>query len=132
MSRVFRNRTVKSRPAPVRMTSAKFGYPAGPASRMRNAPGEFTGRVATTASDGDPRRRVLSGVNLEDPRDLFTIAIIEDADPAEIPLWMERIAPVEERRHERIKHLVSEPTLNAVHQVTGDDDLSRPIAPIPA
>ena len=77
--------------------------------------------------DGDPRRRVLSGINLEDPRDLFTIAIIEDADPAEIPLWMERIAPVEERRHERIKHLVSEPTLNAVYQVTGDDDLSRPI-----
>src|SRR6202012_4881404 len=28
--------------------------------------------------DGDPRRRVLSGINLEDPRDLFTIAIIED------------------------------------------------------
>jgi hypothetical protein len=35
--------------------------------------------------DDDPRRRVLSGINLEDPRDLFTIAIIEDADPAEIP-----------------------------------------------
>ena len=77
--------------------------------------------------DGDPRRRVLSGVNLEDPRDLFTIAIIEDADPAEIPMWMERIAPVEERRHERIKHLVGEPTLNAVYQVVGEDDLSQPI-----
>ena len=37
-------------------------------------------------SDGDPRRHVLSGLNLEDPRDLFTIAIIEDADPAEIPM----------------------------------------------
>ena len=77
--------------------------------------------------DGDPRRRVLSGINLEDPRDLFTIAIIEDADPKDIPMWMERIAPVEERRHERIKHLGSDPTLNAVYQVVGDDDLSRPI-----
>jgi hypothetical protein len=77
--------------------------------------------------DGDPRRRVLSGINLEDPRDLVTIAIIGDADPAEIPTWMARIAPVEERRHERIKHLVSEPTLNAVYQVVGDDDLSQPI-----
>jgi hypothetical protein len=43
-------------------------------------------------------------------------------------MWMERIAPVEERRHERIKHLVSAPTLNAVYQVVGDDDLSQPIA----
>jgi hypothetical protein len=42
-------------------------------------------------------------------------------------MWMERIAPVEERRHERITHLVSEPTLNAVYQVVGDDDLSQPI-----
>ena len=77
--------------------------------------------------DGDPRRRVLSGISLEDPRDLFTIAIIEDANPEEIPMWMERITPVEERRHERIKHLVSEPTLNAIYQVIGDDDLSQPI-----
>jgi hypothetical protein len=58
---------------------------------MRNAAGEFTGRVATprTAS--------------------------------------ERIAPVEERRHERIKHPVGEPTLNAVYQVVGEDGLSGPI-----
>jgi hypothetical protein len=40
---------------------------------------------------------------------------------------MARIAPVEERRHERIKHLVGEPTLNAVYQVVAEDDLSRPI-----
>jgi hypothetical protein len=77
--------------------------------------------------DGDPRRRVLSAVNLEDPRDLFTIALIEDASPADVAPWMERIAPVEARRHERIKHLVSEPTLNAVYQVAADDDLSRPL-----
>jgi hypothetical protein len=37
------------------------------------------------------------------------------------------VAPVEERRQERIKHLVGEPTLNAVYQVVGEDDLSRPI-----
>ena len=40
---------------------------------------------------------------------------------------MARIAPVEERRHERIEHLVGEPTLNAVYQVVAEDDLSRPI-----
>jgi hypothetical protein len=31
--------------------------------------------------DNDPRRRVLSGLNLEDPRDLFTIAIIKTPTP---------------------------------------------------
>jgi hypothetical protein len=29
--------------------------------------------------DGDPRRRVLSAVNLEDPRDLFTNAVYQVA-----------------------------------------------------
>lgn len=77
--------------------------------------------------DGDPRTRVISGINMGDPRDLVTIAIIEDTDPAELPVWMERLAPVEARRHERIRHLVGEPTLNAVYQIVGDDDLSRPI-----
>jgi hypothetical protein len=74
----------------------------------------------------DPRTRVLSGLNLEDPQDLFTLMIVEDADPAEIPGWMERIAPIEERRYERIKSLVGDPTLNAVYQIVAEDDLSRP------
>src|ERR1700750_852308 len=77
--------------------------------------------------DGDPRRRVLSGINLEDPRDLFTIAIVEDADPEEIPMWMARIAPVGERRHQRIRPLVGDPTLTAVYQVASDAALSQPI-----
>ncbi|MDI2127306.1 hypothetical protein [Yinghuangia seranimata] len=76
----------------------------------------------------DPRTRVISAVNVEDPRELLTIALIPDATVDDIPVWMERLAPVEERRHERIKHMVGEPTLNAVYQVVGDDDLSRPIA----
>jgi hypothetical protein len=75
----------------------------------------------------DPRTQVLSAINVEDPQELFTLAIIDDADPAEIPAWMERLTPIEQRRHERIKHLVSDPTLNAVYQVVAEDDLSKPI-----
>jgi hypothetical protein len=74
-----------------------------------------------------PRTRVLSALDLEDPQELFTLAIIDDADPAEIPAWMERLTPIEQRRHERIKDLVGEPTLNAVYQVVAEDDLSKPI-----
>ncbi|MFC9436203.1 hypothetical protein [Nocardia sp. NPDC057030] len=76
---------------------------------------------------GDPRTRVLSALNLDDPRELFTLALIEHAEPADIPVWMERIAPIEERRYERIKDLVGEPTLNAVYQVVAEDDLAQPI-----
>ncbi|MCC9307984.1 hypothetical protein LN042_12925 [Kitasatospora sp. RB6PN24] len=75
---------------------------------------------------GDPRV-VLSATNLEDPRELCTLAIVEDVEPEDIPLWMERIAPVEERRYERIKHLVSEPTVNAVYRVLARDALGEPI-----
>jgi hypothetical protein len=76
---------------------------------------------------GDPRV-VLSAVNLEDPRDLCTLAIIDDAEPEDIPVWMERIAPIERRRYERIKDLVSEPTVNAAYQVVAEDKLGEPIA----
>ncbi|WP_433663748.1 hypothetical protein ACQPW1_17515 [Nocardia sp. CA-128927] len=76
---------------------------------------------------GDPRTRVLSALNIDDPRELFTLALIENAEPADIPVWMDRIAPIEKRRYERIKHLVGEPTLNAVYQVITEDDLSQPI-----
>ncbi|MFD8704063.1 hypothetical protein ACFV1W_15820 [Kitasatospora sp. NPDC059648] len=41
---------------------------------------------------------------------------------------MERLAPVEERRFERIKDLVGPPTLNAVYRVVAEDHLSQPIA----
>jgi hypothetical protein len=77
---------------------------------------------------GDRRTKVLTGLNLYDPQEMVTLAIIDDADPAEIPGWMEKIAPVEARRHERIKHLVGEPTVNGIYQVVADDDLSKPIA----
>jgi hypothetical protein len=75
----------------------------------------------------DPRTHVLSALNLNDPAELLTVAIIDDVDPADIPGWMEKIAPVEARRHERIKHLIGEPTLNGVYQVVANDDLSKPI-----
>jgi hypothetical protein len=81
---------------------------------------------------GDPRTRVLSAVNLEDPGELLTVAIIEEGDPADIPGWMEKIAPIEQRRHERIKGLAGDPTVNAVYQVLAEDDLSRPLAAWPS
>ncbi|MFD6158444.1 hypothetical protein ACFWF7_32915 [Nocardia sp. NPDC060256] len=64
---------------------------------------------------------------VDDPRELFALALIEHAEAVDIPAWMERRTPIEERRHERIEHLVGEPTLNAVYQVVAEDDLSQPI-----
>ncbi|MFI6850539.1 hypothetical protein OG535_03075 [Kitasatospora sp. NBC_00085] len=78
---------------------------------------------------GDPRTRVITAADVEDPQKIVTIAIIEgDHGPESIQEWMERLAPAEERRFERIKDLVGPPTLNAVYQVLAEDDLSRPIA----
>ena len=75
----------------------------------------------------DPRTQVFSALNLEDPNELMTMVVIDDADPADIPGWMEKIAPVEARRHGRLEHMVGEPTVNAVYQVVAEDDLSKPI-----
>jgi hypothetical protein len=123
---------------PGRTASAKFGYSAGSGAggpgSVPSWPGVWPASasvcpttkvivMASTPSVAASRRMDSAG----SPRDLFTIAIIEDADPEEIPMWMARIAPVEERRHEGIRHLVGEPTLNAVYQVVAEDDLSRPI-----
>ncbi|NUR85179.1 MAG: hypothetical protein HOY71_13930 [Nonomuraea sp.] len=80
-----------------------------------------------TLSD-DPRTRVFSALNAEDPRELITIALIENADISEIPVWMERLGPIEMRRYERIKDLVGEPTINAVYEVVAEDNLSKPIS----
>jgi len=86
------------------------------------------GWIPDETVEDDPRTQVISAIGLEDPRELLTVVIIEDADPADLPGWMERLGPVEERRHDRIKDLVSEPTLNAIYQVVAEDDLSKPIA----
>ncbi|MEU3498539.1 hypothetical protein [Kitasatospora cineracea] len=76
----------------------------------------------------DDPRVVLSALNLEDPQELCTVAVIEDVEPADIPVWMERLAPIEERRYQRIRHLVSEPRLNAVYRVVAEDALAHPVA----
>jgi hypothetical protein len=76
---------------------------------------------------GDPRRRVLSAVNVEDPSELLTVALIDASGPEEIPVWMQRLGPIEARRHERIKALVGEPLVHGLYQVVAEDDLSRPI-----
>jgi hypothetical protein len=75
---------------------------------------------------GDPRV-VLSAVNTEDERELCTLAVVEDVAPEDIPVWTERVAPIEQRRYERIKHLVSEPTVNAIYRVVAQDALGEPI-----
>jgi hypothetical protein len=74
----------------------------------------------------DPRRRVLSALNLADPQEILTCALIE-ADPADIPAWSERLAPGEQRRMDRLAGLVGPSLGGAVYRVVGDDDLSRPI-----
>ncbi|RJO79212.1 hypothetical protein D5S18_02410 [Nocardia panacis] len=76
----------------------------------------------------DPRTQVISAFNIEDPRELMTIAIIRDAAPADIPVWLEKLAPVEARRFDRIKDMVGAPTLNTVYQVVAEDDLSKPLS----
>ncbi|OKJ13528.1 hypothetical protein [Kitasatospora sp. CB01950] len=76
----------------------------------------------------DDPRVVLSALNLENPRELCTVALIEGVEAEDIPRWMERLAPIEERRYRRIRHLVSEPTVNAVYRIVSEDALAHPIA----
>ncbi|MET8624290.1 hypothetical protein ABZW30_11130 [Kitasatospora sp. NPDC004669] len=77
----------------------------------------------------DPRTRLITATALEDSREVITIALIEgDHGPESMQAWMEKLAPVEERRFERIKDLVGPPSLNAVYQVVAEDNLSQPIA----
>ncbi|MBV6699781.1 hypothetical protein [Kitasatospora aureofaciens] len=92
--------------------------------------GEFRrGWLPDETLPDDPRTRVITALGLEDSREIITIALIEgDHEPADVQAWAERLAPVEERRYERIKDLVGPPTLNAVYRVVAEDDLSRPIA----
>ncbi|MGC0417414.1 hypothetical protein [Embleya sp. AB8] len=73
---------------------------------------------------GDPRR-VLSAIDLADPQQLLTVALI-DAGPEDIPGWLARIGPSERRRAERIKGMVGPWQLDAVYSVVGDDDLALP------
>ncbi|MCT9090094.1 hypothetical protein N4G70_14620 [Streptomyces sp. ASQP_92] len=75
------------------------------------------------AIPGDPRR-VLSALSLDDPQEILTCALI-DAEPADIPVWMERIAAGEQRRMERLAGLVGPSLGGGVFRVVGDDDLSR-------
>jgi hypothetical protein len=75
----------------------------------------------------DPRRRVISAVNLEDPQELLTVALTEASGPEEFPVWMDRMRPIEARRHQRIKDLIGEPLVSGMYRVVAEDDLSRPI-----
>ncbi|MYW06061.1 hypothetical protein [Streptomyces sp. SID3343] len=75
--------------------------------------------------EGDPRR-VVSAINLEDPQELVTVALV-DAEVGDIPGWMDRIAASEQRRGERIRGLLGSQRLNGTYRVVGDDDFARPI-----
>ncbi|WP_157537923.1 hypothetical protein [Kitasatospora azatica] len=43
------------------------------------------------------------------------------------PAWMERLAPSEQRRTDRLAGLVGPSLGGAVYRVVGDDDLSKPL-----
>jgi hypothetical protein len=74
---------------------------------------------------GDPRR-VLSAIDLADPQQLMTVALI-DASPEQIPEWIGRIGASEQRRAERIKDLVGPWQLNSTYRIVADDDFALPI-----
>ncbi|WP_406299067.1 hypothetical protein OG948_27795 [Embleya sp. NBC_00888] len=74
---------------------------------------------------GDPRR-VLSAIDLADPQQLLTVALV-DATPEQVPEWLDRIGASERRRAERIKGLVGPWQLNSTYRIVADDDFALPI-----
>jgi hypothetical protein len=67
--------------------------------------------------------RVVTGQGLDDPRDIVTIGF-SDLEVADIPAFLERTAPEEARRHERIDEVIEPEMTRAFYVQVGDDDLS--------
>ena len=67
--------------------------------------------------------RVLTGQGLDDPRDIVTIGFT-DIELDEIEAMLERTAPEEARRHERIAAVIEPEMTRAFYVQVGDDDLS--------
>ena len=67
--------------------------------------------------------RVVTGQGLDDPRDVVTIGFT-DIELDEIEAFLERTAPEEARRHERIAEVIEPKMTRAFYVQVADDDLS--------
>ena len=67
--------------------------------------------------------RVVTGQGLDDPREVVTIGF-SDIELDEIEAFLERTAPEEARRHERIAEVIEPTVTRAFYVQVADDDLS--------
>ena len=67
--------------------------------------------------------RVVTGQGLDDPREIVTIGFT-DIELDEIEGFLERTAPEEARRHDRIAEVIEPEMTRAFYVQMGDDDLS--------
>ena len=67
--------------------------------------------------------RVVTGQSLDDPREIVTIGFT-DIELDEIEGFLERTAPEEARRHDRIAEVIEPEMTRAFYVQVGDDDLS--------
>jgi hypothetical protein len=67
--------------------------------------------------------RVVTGQGLDDPREIVTIGFTE-IELEEIEAFLERTAPEEARRHERIAEVIEPEMTRAFYLQVADDDLS--------
>jgi hypothetical protein len=67
--------------------------------------------------------RVVTGQGLEDPRDIVTIGFT-DIQLDEIEAFLERTAPEETRRRDRIAEVIEPEMTRAFYVQVADDDLS--------
>jgi hypothetical protein len=67
--------------------------------------------------------RVVTGQSLDDPREIVTIGFT-DIELEEIEAFLQRTAPEEARRHERIAEVIEPEMTRAFYVQVADDDLS--------
>jgi hypothetical protein len=67
--------------------------------------------------------RVVTGQSLEDPSEIVTIGFT-DIELDEIDAFLERTAPEEARRHDRIAEVIEPEMTRAFYLQVADDDLS--------
>jgi hypothetical protein len=67
--------------------------------------------------------RVVTGQGLEDPQEIVTVGFT-DIQLDEIEAFLERTAPEEARRHERIAEVIEPETTRAFYVQVADDDVS--------
>ena len=67
--------------------------------------------------------RVVTGQGLEDPREVVTIGFT-DIELDQIDAFLERTAPEEARRHERIAEVIEPEMTRAFYVQVADDDLT--------